>query len=95
MVFLKGKHVKNNYHISRSEIIDMAPTILYLLGTSIPKDMDGKVLQEVIDKDYFESNPPQYMEPNDISSGDIIPSGDYSSDEAEEIEGRLRGLGYI
>ena len=46
---MKGKDIKENATIENAEIIDIAPTILYLMGLPIPPDMDGKVL-DVCDK---------------------------------------------
>lgn len=37
----KGKQIKN------AEIIDVTPTILYLMEINIPKDMDGRILKEI------------------------------------------------
>ncbi len=41
-----GPGIKNNNEIS-AKIYDVTPTILHLFGTPIPKDMDGRVLNEI------------------------------------------------
>jgi len=43
-----GPDFKNNYLIKEAEIIDLAPTILHLMGCRIPNDMDGRVLKEIL-----------------------------------------------
>lgn len=43
-----GKDVKKGYKVDNADIIDLAPTILELMGMDIPPDMDGKVLREVL-----------------------------------------------
>ena len=40
----KGAGIRKGVEITGAEIIDMSPTILYMMGLPIPEDMDGKVL---------------------------------------------------
>jgi len=83
----KGKEVKG------AELIDLAPTILYLLGLTIPEDMDGKVLTRIITEDFLASRPILHGETamTDLNG----PVEGYSAAEEEAIRERLRGLGYI
>ena len=34
---------------SRADLLDIAPTVLHLLGVPVPADMDGRVLTELLD----------------------------------------------
>ncbi len=89
-----GPHFKKGCRLSNAEIIDIAPTVMYLLGMDIPETIDGKVLTEALDEDYVRRNPIKKIKEDDsdtrISDQDI-----YSADEKELIEERLRGLGYL
>ena len=43
--------------------MDIAPTVLYLMGYSIPKDMDGKVLMEIFKPESeIAKRKPKYIE---------------------------------
>ena len=42
-----GPHIKRGTTVANVSIYDIAPTILYLQGHSIPEDMDGKVLANI------------------------------------------------
>lgn len=44
----KGPLIKENYNIGQVSVLDIAPTILYLLGLPIPESMEGKVLKEMM-----------------------------------------------
>jgi predicted AlkP superfamily phosphohydrolase/phosphomutase len=46
-----GLNIKNGEKIKDVSILDLAPTILYLMNISIPKDMDGRALEEIFKKD--------------------------------------------
>jgi len=79
-------------HPASAHLIDLAPTILYLLGCPIPKEMDGQLLNEWITL----SHPPQMDESNSIDYPDQREeSRSYSSKEDKEIMDRLKNLGYL
>lgn len=40
--------------------MDIAPTILYLMGRPVPRDMDGKVLLDIIEDEFKIQNPVCY-----------------------------------
>jgi arylsulfatase A-like enzyme len=73
--------------------MDLAPTILYLFDLPIPADMDGKVLKDVFDAEYFEKHPIRFTAegPKDEQRG----THQYSEEEADAIRKRLQGLGYL
>lgn len=93
IIFMKGSNIKSGFKIEGARIIDLAPTILYLMETPVPTDMDGRILEEAIIPSHLHQNPPQYMEPpTDVKTGTIRP---FSEEEASRVEERLRSLGYI
>lgn len=92
-MFSGAPFVRNN-NITGARIIDLAPTILYQMGVPIPKDMDGEILSEIFKKDYLDSNQPVYVAP--LDSGSHHEDMDtYSESESQEVEERLRDLGYL
>ena len=93
IVLLRGNAFKKGYTICDARIIDIAPTLLALLGVPIPEDMDGRVLEDV-----FEGQFRQTVEWSYRQALDQIPVEDetaYSEEDAEKIRERLKGLGYI
>jgi hypothetical protein len=48
-------------------IFDIAPTILHMLGTPIPSDVDGRILLELYDDpSIFRSRKPKFLSPKEI-----------------------------
>lgn len=47
-----GKYIQKAAPLSGASTMDLAPTVLYLMGQSIPNDMDGHVLLDMIDEDF-------------------------------------------
>jgi len=91
LIALMGEGIKANEIISGAQIIDVAPTILHLLGLPVPVDMDGKVLKEALREDLLASHPVRYTEAPEGRGGQ---AGAYSQEESELIEERLKALGY-
>lgn len=91
-----GPNVKDGKRIEGASIMDLAPTVLYLSGLPIPRDMDGKVLTEMFAGSYLSANPVVFAEGGEdlISQPETIQTV-YSDEEEKELEARLRGLGYI
>lgn len=93
-IFLaRGKDIKKGMMIESTNIMDLAPTILYQMGVSIPNDLDGKVLSSIFKESFLKCNPVSYRETDDEFL--TQKSEDYTSEEEKEIENRLKGLGYI
>ena len=86
-VFQVGKQIEN------SRLIDIAPTILHLLGVSVPEDMDGKVLASAFRPDFLAEHPVKAGAASGTSEGDR-PSG-YTDEESAKVEERLQALGYL
>lgn len=60
-----GKGIKKNFKIENARIIDIAPTILHILGLPIPNDMDGRVLMEIFHPNSeFAKREPKYVDPD-------------------------------
>jgi hypothetical protein len=80
--------------VAGARIIDLAPTILYLLDVPVPEDMDGRVLEAIISDDFLGSHPLQMVVENDSAVANA-PESPYSAVEEEIISERLKALGYI
>jgi predicted AlkP superfamily phosphohydrolase/phosphomutase len=91
-IFLaKGPHINSKGPLEGVRIIDIAPTILYLMGLPIPKNMDGRLLVEIIQQGLMTDRPPVYVDAVDLPEN----AEGLSHDEEEKVMEQLRQLGYV
>jgi len=89
---IRDKNIEANATFKNSKIMDLTPTLLYLLGLPIPKDMDGRVPEEIFKKYYLQKNPIRYEEPTEKTRE---KKQVYSEEDIKKIKERLDKLGYI
>jgi predicted AlkP superfamily phosphohydrolase/phosphomutase len=95
ILIAKGTGIRMGARIEGARIIDLAPTILYLMGQKIPEDMDGTLLVDMLRSDFLDTHPIEYGKVVDPNSFGRTSYDAYTEAETRELEGRLRGLGYI
>ncbi len=80
--------MKNAGEFQGAQLIDLAPTILHLLGLPVPTDMDGRVLTEALAD-------ARAVEFGGTSESSAATTEGYSEEEEREVIERLADLGYI
>lgn len=90
--FMHGAKVKPGLRLQNANIVDTAPTALYLMGYPIPNDMDGKVLREGIKEEVLRRQPIDSMEFEFNKNAEAMA---YSEADRAEVEARLKSLGYL
>ncbi len=83
-----GAGVKQAGEFRGAQLIDLAPTILHLMGLPVPTDMDGRVLTEAL----MDARAVEY---GGTSAGSAPATEGYSEEEEREVIERLADLGYI
>ena len=92
VLMLRGPGIKKGEKIEGAHIMDLAPTILYLMGLPIPRGFDGKVLTKALEPKILETHPVRYEDcPLEVEA----PGFKMTDVEEEEVRKKLRGLGYI
>lgn len=85
-----GSQIRAGGQLPPADILDLAPTILQLLGRPIPRVLDGRVLEEI-----FVSPPQISFEESET----LLPEGNgrpgFTEEESAQVEERLRTLGYL
>lgn len=93
IVLAIGPGIAEGAKIEKAQITDITPSILYLFDRDIPDDMDGKVIESMINPAQLKKQPPRI-----VKHGKNREQGErdvYSDDDSEVIEKRLQDLGYI
>jgi len=94
MFIASGPRVRRGCQLSDLRIIDVAPSLLYLLGESLPDDMDGRVRTDIFEDGFVLGNEPRYH--SCAAAGTAAEaSKPTDSQEDEELRRRLKSLGYI
>jgi predicted AlkP superfamily phosphohydrolase/phosphomutase len=92
ILIMQGPGIRVGQQLPSAHIVDLAPTLLAVLGVPVPTDMDGKVLANVFEQGMRESMQISYQ------AAQLAPADntfDLSRQEESEILERLRGLGYV
>ncbi len=92
VLIAQGKAFKRGAEVKGACLIDMAPTLLHLMGQPVPDDMDGRVLVDLFTPEFIAKNP---IRIGGSGSPDAKPTAEYSPEEAAIVEKRLKDLGYI
>lgn len=52
-----GDGIRPGAMLNKASVLDVAPTILYLMGLPVARDMEGRVLTEILDEDFARAHP--------------------------------------
>jgi predicted AlkP superfamily phosphohydrolase/phosphomutase len=91
---MTGGPVRRAHELTGAQILDVTPTVLYLMGLPIPADMDGRPLVESLDPDFVAAHPVR-REQADGQAAPREQGPGFSQEEEEMIAERLKAMGYI
>ncbi|PYK15137.1 MAG: hypothetical protein DME64_07960 [Verrucomicrobia bacterium] len=89
----RGPALKAAAEVANAQLIDLAPTLLYLLGSPVPEDMDGKVLTSAFRPEFLTAHPVRAGNASGVS--ETHRQSGYTEQESAKVEERLRALGYL
>jgi predicted AlkP superfamily phosphohydrolase/phosphomutase len=90
----RGPAIKSGCTLEEARIIDLAPTILYLLGMPIDTEMDGTLLKQMIRDDFLKAHPPETFRYSDVIDCRREEYA-HTADEEEALKEKLAALGYM
>jgi predicted AlkP superfamily phosphohydrolase/phosphomutase len=57
VILMYGDGVREGAMTSSASVLDVTPTVLYLMGLPVARDMEGRALTEVLDEDFTRGHP--------------------------------------
>jgi predicted AlkP superfamily phosphohydrolase/phosphomutase len=80
-LFAVGDGIRAGASVQRASVLDIAPTILYLMGLPVARDMEGRVFTEILEPSFMRDHPvtfiPSYeslaVTPTSGPPGDDLP----------------------
>jgi len=93
ILFMHGKNLRRGQTLKNCNIMDLTPTILYLMGVRFPSDIDGRVLLDAFQPSYVKTHPVKAKE----KARTPIARKRYVLSEKDEqkVKERLKALGYL
>ena len=92
IIVLSGPDIRPGERIADANVADILPTMLALSRLPVPEDLDGQPLTQAF-SDILKDNI-QFVSPK-ISDARQASSPELDGDELNELEDRLRSLGYL
>jgi predicted AlkP superfamily phosphohydrolase/phosphomutase len=91
ILILAGAGVKPGTHLEGAKIVDLAPTILHVMGVKLPGELDGRVLAEAFEESSPASRPVVHSQAQVYK--EPFAGGSSEADMAA-MQDKLRGWGY-
>ncbi len=93
IVVARAPVFRSGAEVDHPRLIDIAPTILHLLGVPVPEDMDGQVLETLFKPEFLAAHPVRSGAASGTSASN--PASGYTDEESAKVEERLQALGYL
>jgi predicted AlkP superfamily phosphohydrolase/phosphomutase len=92
---IEGPGVQPGRAASDKSIVDLAPTILHLMGHPIPGDIDGSVMTDIFKPAFSETHPVITSGVEKTQAGADDSDSVFTEEDERTVYERLAGLGYI
>jgi len=95
VLMMAGPGIKKNAQIVSASILDITPTVLYMLGLPVADDMEGRVLFEVFEPGFRQNQPFKRVPTYEADKKHIVSPSGKKLQQNEELLEKLRSLGYV
>jgi predicted AlkP superfamily phosphohydrolase/phosphomutase len=88
-----GPNIRRGNKLESANIMDIAPSVIHLMGLSVPEDMDGRVMTDLFEEAFLKEKPVSYAETAGPERESRV--SEYSEEDAKKTEEHLKNLGYL
>jgi arylsulfatase A-like enzyme len=93
VLVMAGGPIRRGARLDGATILDVAPTVLHLLGLPIPEELEGTVLTETLEPEWLAAHP---VVKRTLATPTTTAGGGTTPDALEErLREELRALGYL
>src|SRR5262249_35499412 len=64
-----GDGIRSGVTLGSASVLDLAPTILYLMGLPVARDMDGRILTEMLQDEFMRAHPATFIPSYETPAG--------------------------
>ena len=93
VVLATGPGILRGREVAPASLLDLAPTLLYVSGLPIPRDMDGRIL-DIFEGGVRERTAARYTD-GSFAPGGMPRQPGWEREAEEEVKKRLQELGYL
>lgn len=96
ILLMQGGPVKPGTVIQGAHILNLYPTMLYLLGLPVPEDAAGKILLDALDPGFVRRHPVRTIPTYEVlGPAEGLPGGRRESGQDQREIEKLKALGYL
>lgn len=95
VLFAYGEKIRKSALLDDAQIVDITPTVLYLLEIPIAEDLDGKLLESILEKSSLALQIPQWTPRYPEKGIEWVGDYDQRMESSEDVKENLRSLGYL
>lgn len=94
VLIARGPNIRRGVRIEGAAVEDITPTLLYLHGLPMGRDMAGEPLWSLFEPEFRKAHPPRFIETYETGEAAARPAVDAAPVD-EALKQRLRSLGYL
>jgi predicted AlkP superfamily phosphohydrolase/phosphomutase len=99
ILIASGPSIRSGDQLLGARLLDIAPTVLHLLGAPVSSDMDGRVLTELftqaVPRPHLATLGPSFASAASEQVPAVLGESGYSAEDDAAIQQRLADLGYL
>ena len=95
ILFGWGKEIQKGIQLPPSQIVDVTPTLLVLLGVPVSEELDGKIIEALFERSSFLSEGSHRISRYPTAAIEWVGVAAPRGESSQDVKADLRSLGYL